>query len=239
VVASFQFSDLYLFVSIQFFMERRKSFISSAIVEWYSVHGRKNLPWRNTQDPYRILIAELMLQKTHAVSQVLPVYTVFIKKFPDVDALSRASVDEIKAVIQSLGLQNTRSRRLKELAGKLSCEFKGKVPCRYADLINLPGVGEYVAGAVECIAIGRATTMADANVGRVLGRVFYGKEEYPPSEDGTGKLARELMPIENCREFNLGIIDLGALICTPKVPKCPVCPLCSVCTYSFIKLKNP
>jgi len=218
-------------------MEQKQLFAASALVKWYEVKGRKNLPWRNTKDAYKILIAELMLQKTHAIQQVLPVYEVFVKKFPTPYALLDASVDEIKEVIQSLGLQNTRSRRLKELADVLVHQFKGEVPKGYAFLISLPGVGEYVANAVECIAFNQPKVMVDANVGRVLGRVFFGKEEYPPSKYGTKKIAEELLQLNGFKELNLAIIDLGALVCIPKSPKCSECPLCDVCIYAESKNK--
>jgi A/G-specific adenine glycosylase len=172
-----------------------------------------------------------MLQKTHAVQQVLPVYKNFMDKFPNPSALSKASIDEIRQVIRSLGLHNTRSKRLKELSGVLINQFKGEVPRESVDLLNLPGVGGYVANAVECIAFDQAKEMVDANVGRVLGRVFFGKEEYPPSHNRTGKIAKELSQVSECKELNLGIIDLGAMVCTPKKPKCNICPLKQACLF--------
>lgn len=205
--------------------------ISIAIIEWYKINGRKNLPWRNTDNPYKILIAELMLQKTHAVQQVLPVYNCFMDKFPNVVALSKASVYDIREVIQSLGLQNTRSNRLKELADVLSREFNGEVPQGYSDLMSLPGVGEYIANAVLCMAFGKSVPMVDANFGRVLGRVFFGKEDYPPSKNKTCKVARELLPEMHYKQFNLGIIDIGALVCTTISPKCPSCPISKYCMF--------
>lgn len=212
-------------------MENRKASIPPAIIEWYKVNGRKNLPWRTTKNPYKILIAELMLQKTHAVQQVLPVYTVFINRFPNINTLFSASIEEIKEIIKSLGLQNTRARRFKELAEVLHQEYKDTIPNLHNDLLNLPGVGEYVANAVECMAFNQPVEMVDANIGRVLGRVFYAKEEYPPSKKGTWKLAEEMMPEKDFKEFNLGIIDLGALVCNPKSPKCAVCTLNKLCDF--------
>jgi len=199
------------------------------IIDWYKVNGRNHLPWRRTKNPYKILIAELMLQKTHAVQQVLPVYIEFMKRYPDVKALANAEIDEIRTIIGSLGLQNTRSRRLKELAVHLLERFDGQIPREHNDLRSLPGVGDYAANAVSCVAFGMKKPMVDANFGRVLGRVFCGKEDYPPSKGVTWKLALELIPEDGCKEFNLGIIDLGALVCRPKSPLHSVCPVSKEC----------
>ena len=204
---------------------------------WYKKHGRTSLPWRKTSNPYEILIAEMMLQKTHAVEQVLPVYQEFLKKYPNINMLSETEEIEIKKIICSLGLQNIRSRRFKELGVKLKDEYKSTVPNQYNDLISLPGVGEYIANAVLCMAFNKKTVMVDANFGRVLGRIFYGKEEYPPSKNNTWKLAKDLIPNIGFRKFNLGIIDLGALVCKPKSPKCELCPFEEVCIY-LIQTKN-
>lgn len=204
---------------------------------WYKKHGRNSLPWRKTSNPYEILIAEMMLQKTHAVEQVLPVYKEFLEKYPHPGKLSEADVNEIREKICSLGLQNVRSRRFKELGKKLDEQFNGKVPNTYDELVSLPGVGEYIANAVLCIAFSKKTVMVDANFGRVLGRMFYGKEEYPPSKNRIWRLAKELITDKQCKPFNLGIIDLGALICQPRSPKCKQCPFEMECIYS-IQTKN-
>jgi A/G-specific adenine glycosylase len=212
-------------------MDKKKNF-AEKISSWYNKHGRRSFPWRNTSDPYAILIAEMMLQKTHAVEQVLPVYKEFLRKYPNVQRLSGAEETEIKETICSLGLQNIRSRRFKEVGAKLKSEFNGRVPDEYNALVTLPGVGEYIANAVMCMAFNKKAVMVDANFGRVLGRIFYGKEEYPPSKSGTWKLAKDLISNTDCRHFNLGIIDMGAIICTPKSPKCELCPFDEVCIYS-------
>jgi len=207
------------------------------IAEWYVNKGRTSLPWRRTKNPYRILVTELMLQKTHAVKQVLPVYTEFFKNYPNIEALSKADVTEIRRVIESLGLQNVRSRRLKELASVVCKRFDGKIPRKKDNLKSLPGVGEYVANAVLCIAFNKPEPMVDANFGRVIGRVFYGKEEYPPSKNRTWKIVSHLLPETEFKEFNLGVIDLGALVCRPKSPHHEICPISEDCR--FFKSRAP
>jgi A/G-specific adenine glycosylase len=212
-------------------MESNSKRVVAALIDWYKRNGRKNLPWRRTRNPYRILIAELMLQKTHAVQQVLPVYRNFMEKYPNVKSLSKAGVIDLKEMIKSLGLQNVRSKRLKEMASVVNEKFGGEIPQEYNDLRGLPGVGDYIANAVLCLAFDKPRPMVDANVGRVLGRVFYGKEDYPPSKDRTWKIATHLLPERSFREFNLGIIDLGALICKPQSPHHEICPIREECRF--------
>jgi A/G-specific adenine glycosylase len=205
--------------------------LAKKIIYWYLDNGRTNLPWRRTKNPYKVLITELMLQKTHAVQQVLPVYVEFFKNYPNMETLSKANVRDIRLVIESLGLQNIRSRRLKELASFVCKRFDGKIPRRKDDLMSLPGVGEYISNAVLCIAFNEPAPMVDANFGRVLGRVFYGKEEYPPSRNRTWKIANDLLPATGFKEFNLGVIDLGALVCRPKSPHHKICPISEECKF--------
>ena len=210
-------------------MPEKRETIVGKIIDWYEINGRTDLPWRRTKNPYKILIAELMLQKTHAVQQVLPVYNEFFHKYPDIKSLSKASIGDIRKTISSLGLQNIRSRRLKELASVVCKRFNGKIPRRKNDLMSLPGVGKYIANAVLCIAFNEPEPMVDANFGRVLGRVFYGKEEYPPSKNRIWKIASNLLPETRFKEFNLGVIDLGALVCRPKSPHHKICPISEEC----------
>lgn len=212
-------------------MRKKLERIANKIIEWYEINGRKGFPWRRTENPYNILIAELMLQRTHAVEQVLPVYNDFLAKYPNVEKLSVASVEDIKTTINSLGLQNIRSRRFKELALIITKEFGGKIPTQHNDLKSLPGVGEYIANSVLCVAFDVRRPMVDANFGRVLGRIFYGEEDYPPSKDKTKRMADGLLPRTQFKEFNWGIIDFGALICRPKAPLCSACPLAKKCSY--------
>ena len=212
-------------------MTEKNGKIVRKIIDWYEVNGRTDLPWRRTKNPYRILIAELMLQKTHAVAQVLPVYNEFLNEYPNIKSLSLANIKDIKQAISSLGLQNVRSRRLKELALIIDKQFDGKIPKKQSDLRSLPGVGEYIANAVLCLAFSQRKPMVDANVGRVLGRFFYGKEEYPPSKNRTWRIASDLLPKTGFKEFNLGVIDLGALICRPKAPYHEICPISEECRF--------
>lgn len=199
------------------------------IVGWYKEKGR-DFPWRKTEDPYEILLGELMLQKTSA-SQVLPIYRKMLEKYPSPKELSEGDIEEIAEVIYSLGLQNTRARRLKELAEQLEEKHDGEVPDDEESLRELPGVGEYISDSVLTLAFGEERTMIDANAGRVLGRVYFGEEDYSPNSDRIISKAEELLPDGKAREFNLAVIDLGASVCIPANPKCQNCPLAKDCEY--------
>lgn len=200
--------------------------LANQIVRWFRENGRK-FPWRETEEPYKILIGELMLQKTSA-SQVLSVYKELLKKYPGPEELSKASAKKIEKMIYPLGLQNTRAKRLKDLAKKLVDDFGGKVPDKEEELKGLPGVGDYISKSVMCLAFGQRRAMIDANAGRVLGRFYEGEENYSMNEN-IRERAEALLPDKNFREFNLGILDFGALVCRPKNPLCKECPLSRGC----------
>lgn len=205
------------------------------LLDWYEEEGRA-FPWRETENPYEILIAELMLQKTSA-SQVLPVYRGMIDSYPTPDDLSVADVDDIAEEIYSLGLQNTRAERLRELGRELVENHSGRVPRDKDFLMELPGVGEYISDAVLVMAFGEERAMIDVNVGRVLGRAFFGEEDYSPGSERIERKAEELLPSGEVREFDLSLIDLGALVCRPENPSCGECPLSRICEY-FRRLEN-
>jgi len=200
----------------------------SAVTTWFEEKGRE-FPWRDTEDPYKILIAEMMLQKTSA-NQVLPVYESFIERYPDPEKLSRAKKKKIKKIVKPLGLQGVRSERLKKMGIILAHSNESRVPEEKEKLLELPGVGEYISNAVLCTAFNKERFMFDSNFGRVIGRFFEGEKSYPLKEETKEKL-KEKIEKSSLKEFNLGIIDLGALICLPKKPKCQECPLRKECRY--------
>jgi A/G-specific adenine glycosylase len=209
-------------------MERFLSILSN----W----GEKNcrvFPWRQTRDPYVILVAEIMLQRTRA-EQVLPVFNSFIKKYPDPRALSASSIENIKSSIISLGLEK-RAKGLKIMAGQIVSRYSGKVPENEKDLLSLYGVGNYIANAVLCHAYGHRVPTVDANFARVVKRVFSLKAKDPLQKDrNIWSFARRVLSHagSNFRLVNLAIIDLASLICTPRDPKCPECPLNMICDYN-------
>lgn len=137
---------------------------------WYSKHGRHHFPWRNTKDPYRILLAEFLLQQTH-VRKVEEVYEQLLRKFPDLYGLTRANIDTVEETIAPIGLRY-RAERIIKIAKKVSSQHNGKVPNNYNELRKLPGVGDYIANAILCYAFDQPVVPIDTNVIRLFTRYF-------------------------------------------------------------------
>jgi A/G-specific adenine glycosylase len=205
-------------------------------VKWAKTNTR-DFPWRKTKNPYNVLVAEIMLQRTKA-EQVLPVYKQFLKKFPNFDALNKTSVSEIRNSIIPLGLEK-RALGLKRLAEQVIKEYGGRIPCTKDELLELHWVGNYIANAVLCNAFGIDAPMVDANFARVLDRVFSLKPKHPAQKDKrVWALADSMMPYVRgkCRTLNLGILDLASAVCTPRKPSCLACPLNTICDYGVTVL---
>lgn len=205
---------------------------SKIILEWAN-GGLRDFPWRRTKNPYEILLAEIMLQRTRA-NQVAPVFQRFIKKYSDVHSLSSASLSEITEEIRSLGLEK-RAMGLKKLAEQLVVEYSGVVPNNKEDLLKLYGVGQYVANAILCHAFGMDVPTVDANFARILVRVFSLEPKYPAQKDKMiWKFAEAIMPFaqKQARSLNLAILDLASKFCTPKKPSCDMCPINAICEYA-------
>jgi A/G-specific adenine glycosylase len=201
----------------------------SLLLNWYFVHDKRSFPWRKSKDPYKILVAELMLQRTKA-NQVVPAFLSFVERFPSVSALGTANLSEIQGYFSKLGLF-WRAKNIARLAEKLG-DFEGKVPRNRDQLMSLPGVGDYVADAVRCFAFGEEVVIIDSNVCRILGRVFGLKPKGEARRDSTYReTANSLLPNDRHREFNWALIDHASMICTPRNPKCKICPLNSICDY--------
>jgi A/G-specific adenine glycosylase len=212
-------------------------FFSKKIIEWYQ-NNKRNLPWRETSDPYKIWLSEIILQQTR-VSQGLPYYHKFVTEFPDVHALAASSEEKVLRLWQGLGYY-TRARNLHACAKLVVKEFKGVFPSRYYELIQLPGIGEYTAAAIASIAGKEPAAVVDGNVFRVLARVFgietpinslAGKKEF-------SSLANQLIHSADPGEYNQAIMEFGALHCVPKNPKCDDCILSSGCLARQSKLQE-
>ena len=197
------------------------------LLHWYE-KNRRDLPWRKTADPYSVWISETMLQQTQ-VATVIPFYERWLQRFPTITALADAPIDAVLGAWQGLGYYS-RARNLHRAAGQIVAAHNGVFPANYADVLALPGVGRYTAGAVCSIALGQDTPIVDANVVRVLCRVF-GLHGDPKSSDTQARLwqlATDLIPSGEAATFNQAVMELGALVCgTP--PKCERCPVQTVC----------
>ena len=202
--------------------------IQKRLVRWFQKNGR-DLPWRNTTDPYAIWVSEIMLQQTQ-VATVIPYYQTFLKSFPTVRHLAKADLSKVLKVWEGLGYYS-RARNLHRASQIVSKHFKGKIPDNLTDLRSLPGIGRYTAGAILSIAFDKPAPILDGNVKRVLSRLFAIAD--PPAKGKTEAhlwhLSESLIPNGEASSFNQGLMDLGAMICTPKEPQCPLCPLRDLC----------
>ena len=198
------------------------------ILEWYAANKR-DLPWRGTRDPYKIWLSEIMLQQTR-VAQGTPYYLKFVDAFPTVHDLADASEEKVLKLWQGLGYYS-RARNLHATAKTVSKKRDGQFPETYEGLLKLKGVGDYTASAIASICFDAPEPVVDGNVYRVLGR-YFGVDT--PTNSGKGiayfkKLAREVMNAEHIRDYNQGIMEFGAVQCTPKNPDCMFCPLSDAC----------
>jgi A/G-specific adenine glycosylase len=192
---------------------------------WYG-HQRRELPWRLTTDPYRVLVSEVMLQQTQ-VARVKPAYHAFLEAFPDIRVLAAASTAEVLTAWGGLGYHR-RARNLHRAAQAIVASHGGQVPATLAELRALPGVGEYTARAVLAFAHGRDAAPVDTNVARVLARAVAGR---PLGRAEAQELADSLVPAGRGREWSAALMDLGAAYCTARAPRCELCPIASVCRW--------
>lgn len=200
----------------------------SGLLSWYA-KNRRRLPWRDDPAPYRVWIAEIMLQQTR-VDTVLPYYERWMARFPNVDALAGADLQEVLACWEGLGYYS-RARNLHRAARIIRDELGGELPDTVLGLRRLPGIGPYTAGAIASIAFNRDAPLVDGNVRRVLARV-HNLEIPADSTEGRRRLwefAAAALPPGRAGDHNQALMELGALICTPRDPACPVCPLAGDC----------
>ena len=198
------------------------------LIEWY-LSNKRELPWRDSSDPYKIWISEIILQQTR-VNQGLSYYERFIRRFPDVKSLNEAKEDEVLKFWQGLGYYS-RARNLHSTARMITSLHNGVFPADYPSVLKLKGIGEYAAAAICSFAYGQPYAVVDGNVFRVLSRFF---ALSTPIDSGKGKkefseLAQELLDKENPGLHNQAMMDLGATVCTPSSPNCAGCPLQEGC----------
>ena len=200
--------------------------VSSRLLAWYA-RARRALPWRRTRDPYRIWVAEIMLQQTRAAAAV-PYYRKFLNRFPDVAALASARPSQVLACWSGLGYY-ARARNLHRAARLI--RRNGAFPRDYAGWRRLPGVGEYTAAAVASIAFNQPHAVLDGNVVRVLARLSGepGNVAASATRDRLRELAERLLDRRRPGDFNQALMELGAIVCLPRAPRCAVCPLQAAC----------
>jgi len=211
---------------------RKTAQLARRVVDWFGRHAR-DLPWRRTNDPYAIWISEVMLQQTQ-VKMVIPYWERWMRRFPNAAALAVAPEPEVLKAWEGLGYYS-RARNLQKAARVIVEKFAGEFPNKFDEVLSLPGVGEYTAGAICSIAFGQAAAILDGNVVRVLARVFAVGGDPKSSETRrrlwtlSSECVKAAEPWDACSALNQGIMELGAMICTPRQPRCGECPLRADC----------
>src|SRR3989441_1929615 len=189
----------------------RLELVHSHILQWYAVE-RRDLPWRSTDDPYAILVSEIMLQQTQ-VERVLPKYQQFLATFPTLADLAAAPTADVISIWVPLGY-NMRAVRLQAIARQVIAEYGGRIPDTIEELLKLKGIGRYTAGAIACFAYKKQVATVDTNIRRVLHRVFFGLELPEPKLNDTEMLpfAEQVLPAGEAYNWNQALMDLGATI---------------------------
>lgn len=202
---------------------------STRLIAWQKVHGRHDLPWQNTRDPYAIWVSEIMLQQTQ-VSAVIGYYQRFIQRFPNIKSLAGATQEEVLQYWSGLGYYS-RARNLHNAAQTIVDHYHGLFPQNFEDIQQLSGIGRSTAAAIVSFAFDQRQTILDGNVKRVLARHFLieGWTGAPKIEKQLWALAESLLPKHEMVAYTQGLMDLGATICTRSKPKCVACPLNKTC----------
>ena len=200
------------------------------LLAWYRRHGR-DLPWRRTDDPYHILVSEIMLQQTQ-VDRVLPKYAEWLGRYPSMHALAAAPDHEVAEAWRPLGY-NVRPQRLQSIARESVAKYGGQLPSDEQTLLSFKGIGQYTAGAIRSFAFRERAAILDTNVARVLFRVFVGAGD--PKAHAMKRhlwtVSGALVPSRHAFDFNQALMDLGAMVCVARSPKCLVCPMKKDCAW--------
>ncbi len=202
---------------------------SSRVLAWFTHHGRKHLPWQQNPHPYTTWVSEIMLQQTQ-VGTVIPYFNRFIGRFPDVNILADASLDEVLAYWAGLGYYS-RARNLHKAAQMIRDKHNGKFPKEFSQVIALPGIGQSTAGAILSLSLNQRHSILDGNVKRVLSRhqLIDGIPNRTQTIKKQWAIAEQFTPKKDCSRYTQAMMDLGAMICTRTKPKCQKCPVSVDC----------
>jgi A/G-specific adenine glycosylase len=214
--------------SVSFFSAAEKRSLRRRLLAWYRVHAR-DLPWRHTDDPYLVWISEVMLQQTQ-VATVVEYFARFVAAFPNVRGLAAANEQQIFRLWEGLGYYR-RASQLHAAAKQIVAQYDGLFPDQVDQLLNLPGIGRYTAGAIASIAFNRRAPILEANTIRLIARLV-GYRDDPRRASGQRilwQVAETILPHRNVGQFNQALMEVGSLICTPTEPNCPQCPLSPLC----------
>lgn len=204
----------------------QKAKFQKRLLAWYGEFGR-DLPWRRTFDPYKILVSEVMLQQTQ-VDRVIPKFHEFLGKYPTLQDLAEANPDDVRKTWYPLGY-NIRPYRLHGIACETIERYGGAIPNKSEELLSLKGIGRYTAGAIRSFAFNEDAPILDTNVMRVLHRIFIGKGEAKKQKAELWLLSEKLIPRGKGYDFNQALMDFGAMVCTARNPVCLLCPMRNIC----------
>lgn len=202
--------------------------ISKTLLPWYQ-KNKRDLPWRETKDPYKIWVSEIMLQQTQ-VKTVIPYYLRWLETFPGIASLAKAPLPKVLKLWEGLGYYR-RARNLQEAAKLLMEKHGGRFPSDPETVYSLPGIGKYTGGAILSIAFGIPAPILDGNVARILSRLFAIPDpvDTGPGQKKLWRLAEKLLPQKNPGDFNQAMMELGATVCLPQQPACLICPVSRFC----------
>jgi len=216
---------------------RQLAFLQRTLLAWYRAN-RRDLPWRRGRDPYRVWLAEIMLQQTR-IAAVLPYYQRFLARFPDVRTLARARGAEVLKFWAGLGYYS-RARNLHRAAKIMVRRHAGIFPAAHPDALALPGIGRYTAAAILSIAYDAPLAAIDGNIARVLARLFAvrGDLRAPRRWRRLTKIAQQLLARDSAGDWNQALMELGETICIPRAPNCAACPLARHCKARALRIAN-
>jgi len=200
----------------------------AALLKWFD-RNRRALPWREDKDPYKVWVSEIMLQQTK-VEAVKPYFESWLERFPTMAVLAEASEDEVLHQWQGLGYYS-RVKHLHNAVKKVVADYGGKVPAMRKEILALPGIGDYTAGAILSIAYGKSEVAVDGNVLRVFARLYAVEDNVLLSvtKKKITALVKNVLPMDRPGDFNEALMDFGAMICIPRQPRCSSCPMQAVC----------
>ena len=206
------------------------------VIRWFN-KNKRNYPWRETRDPFKVLIAEMMLRRTKA-DQVKAVYDRLFAEYPDVEAIAKAEDKKLEQILYPLGLK-WRTPAFSLVAREVREKYQCKLPETREELTALPGVGEYVAGAVLSVAYGKKEWIVDSNIVRLFRRYFGIKTSKEGRRDKhVVEIAKTYVSGKDPRKANLALLDFAALVCLPRNPRCAQCPVSAACHYHALGKKD-
>lgn len=197
------------------------------IIDWYS-NNKREFPWRSNPSPYNVLVAEILLRQTGAW-KAKDVFMEIIDKFPDIQSLSEAKVENLNKKIEPLGLHK-RSKRLVDIANEIIERYGGRVPKSYDELVKIKGIGKYTANAILCFSYGYKLPVVDGSVKRIFSRCLdYNSEKRAYADKEIWSLAESILPDKKFKKYNYALLDFGAKVCTHINPLCDSCQLLEIC----------